>query len=185
MRSSPSKVYWPTHPLIAIWQLRIVFPYSSAGFSRSKDWVTINSSHGCYVRLPENTTVAFANQQLKILSKKYRTPDNKNVQVLQSLAEVHFDAKAGNFSGKTITPDRIRTLWMIAAFILVIACVNFLHQPFDRTGGEQGQGDRRTKSIGWQQAAAHETIPVGNLVIGAFRGGACRFSDWPADTAYC
>jgi hypothetical protein len=67
------------------------------------------------------------NRQLAALSKKYRTPDNKSTQVIQALREVHFDTKAGNFGGRTIAPDRIRNLWLIAAFILVIACVNFIN----------------------------------------------------------
>ena len=108
-------------------KLKMVFPYSMAGFTKSTDWWTINGSHGCYVLLPPNVSVASANQRLKALSKKYRTADNKNSQVLQSLAAVHFDATSGNYSGRTITSDRIHTLWMIAGFILLIACVNFIN----------------------------------------------------------
>jgi ABC-type antimicrobial peptide transport system permease subunit len=40
---------------------------------------------------------------------------------------VHFDEKAGNYLGKTISPSRIRNLWLIAGFILFIACVNFIN----------------------------------------------------------
>jgi putative ABC transport system permease protein len=108
-------------------RIKAALPYASGNFSSKKDWWTINGSHGTYVLLPANTSLANANQQLKALSVKYRTPDNKNIQVLQSLADVHFDAASGNYSGRTITPDRIRTLWVIAAFILLIACVNFIN----------------------------------------------------------
>jgi len=108
-------------------RIKAALPYASGNFSSNKDWWTINGSHGTYVLLPNGLSVAKANQQLKTLSKKYRTPDNKNIQVLQSMAEVHFDAVAGNYSGKTITADRIRTLWIIAGFILLIACVNFIN----------------------------------------------------------
>ncbi|MBS1602456.1 MAG: ABC transporter permease [Bacteroidetes bacterium] len=108
-------------------RIKAVLPYASGNFSSNKDWWTINGSHGTYVLLPPNTGLANANRQLKTLSKKYRTPDNKNIQVLQSLADVHFDATSGNYSGRTITPDRIRTLWVIAGFILLIACVNFIN----------------------------------------------------------
>jgi len=108
-------------------RIKAALPYAAGNFSSNKDWWTINGSHGTYVLLPPNTSPANANRQLKALSVKYRTPDNKNIQVLQSLAEVHFDATSGNYSGRTITPDRIRTLWVIAAFILLIACVNFIN----------------------------------------------------------
>ena len=108
-------------------QLTMVIPYSIASFSKSKDWWSINGDHGCYVQLPPNVSVAGLNRQLDAFSKKYRTPDNKNTQLLQSLHEVHFDAEGGNYGGKTTTPERIRTLWLIAAFILLIACVNFIN----------------------------------------------------------
>lgn len=108
-------------------RLKMIFPYKTGFFPKSKDWWSINSSHGCYVLLPAGESVANANRRLSALSKKYRTPDNKNSQALQSLADVHFDAVGGNYSGRVITPDRIRTLWLIAGFILLIACVNFIN----------------------------------------------------------
>src|SRR6202012_823056 len=48
-------------------------------------------------------------------------------QVMEPLSDVHFKDKEGNFSGRTITVDRIHTLWLIAGFILLIACVNFIN----------------------------------------------------------
>lgn len=108
-------------------QLRLVFPYSIIKKSGNKDWWTINSSHGCYVLLPRNESLAGADQRLKALSKKYRTPDDKNTQLLQPLDAVHFDGDSGNFSGKNITSNRVRSLWVISGFILLIACVNFIN----------------------------------------------------------
>src|SRR5258708_3158567 len=77
--------------------------------------------------LPPDVSAAAIDQRLNAFSKKYRSADNKNTQTLQSLSQVHYDKIGGNYSGKTITPERIRTLWMIAAFILIIACVNFIN----------------------------------------------------------
>src|SRR4029079_5802014 len=45
--------------------------------------------------------------------------------VIQPLNAVHYDAQAGNYSNKTISHELINVLWLIAAFILLIACVNF------------------------------------------------------------
>lgn len=108
-------------------QLKIFVSYSLAGFSKSTDWWTINDDHMCYTLLPANVSLTTANQQLVALSKKYRTADNKNKQVLQRLADVHFDVNARDYSGRTISVDRIHTLWLIAGFILLIACVNFIN----------------------------------------------------------
>jgi len=108
-------------------QLGVVLPYNFSSFSKNKDWWTINGSHGCYVMLPPDVSAAAIDQRLNAFSKKYRSADNKNTQTLQSLSQVHYDAQGGNYSGKTITPERIGTLWLIAAFILIIACVNFIN----------------------------------------------------------
>lgn len=109
-------------------QFRIIFPYGNRTyFTTSTDWWSMDGAHACYIMLPPNVTLGTANRQLSELSKKYRKPDDKNTQVLQSLAEVHFDPKAGDFSGKTITWNLISGLWLIAGFILLIACVNFIN----------------------------------------------------------
>jgi predicted permease len=108
-------------------QLCMMVPYALSGFTQSTDWWTIDSNHECYVLLKKGTTAARLLPSLLSFSKKYRTPDNKNIQVMQSLQQVHFDEKAGNYLGKTISPSRIRTLWLIAGFILFIACVNFIN----------------------------------------------------------
>jgi len=47
--------------------------------------------------------------------------------MLQSLAGVHADTRTKNFIGRVASPERIRMLWMIATFILLIACVNFIN----------------------------------------------------------
>ena len=109
-------------------QFKVIFPYGNAtNFVTTTDWWSIDGSHGCYVMLPPNVTLAAANRQLSALSKKYRTPDNKNTQVLQPLAEIHFDPKSGNYGRKTITRELISGLWLIAGFILLIGCVNFIN----------------------------------------------------------
>ena len=115
-------------PVNSDFQLKVVFPYGNAtSWTTSTDWGALDGSHECYVLLPPNVTFASANRQLSALSKKYRKPDNREGLVLQPLADVHFDVKSGNYSGKFISRDRIRSLWLIAAFILLIACVNFIN----------------------------------------------------------
>ncbi|HWB94751.1 MAG TPA: FtsX-like permease family protein [Puia sp.] len=108
-------------------QLKMIIPYDIAGFKKSKDWRSINSNHQCFVMLPANVTMATADKQLSQLSRKYRAKDNEVGQILEPLSEIHYDDKAADYSGRTITKDRIHTLWMIAGFILLIACVNFVN----------------------------------------------------------
>jgi putative ABC transport system permease protein len=111
-------------------QLKVVISLGTgftADILKSKDWDSTGSNFGCYVLLASNVTEAHLTQRLRALVKKYHTPDNKDSEIAQSLVNVHFDGKTGNYSNKSITPQMIKMLWMIALFILVIACVNFIN----------------------------------------------------------
>ena len=111
-------------------QLKVVVAYGTGftkDFSKSTDWDGTGSSFGCYILLPPNTSVANFNTQLRAYSKKVESPDNKDSHIIQSLSDVHYDTKTGDYSGKTISHELINALWLIAAFILLIACVNFIN----------------------------------------------------------
>ncbi|PWT73721.1 MAG: hypothetical protein C5B59_12655 [Bacteroidetes bacterium] len=108
-------------------KLNIVFPYDLLGFDQMKDWWSLNDAHECYLMVPSGVTIGAIDKQLNSFSKKYRSTDNKNTQIVEPLSAVHFDEKAGDFSGKTITEARVQSLWLIASFILLIACVNFIN----------------------------------------------------------
>jgi putative ABC transport system permease protein len=148
-------------------KLDIVFPYAILNFDGIKDWWSLNNSLGCYVLLPPGVGPATADRQLSAFSKKYRTPDNKNTQLVQSLANVHFDDKAGNFSGKTISPARIRSLWLIAFFILLIACVNFVNiSTAQAVNRAKEVGVRKVLGGGRQQIRVQFLLEAMLLVLG-------------------
>jgi predicted permease len=109
-------------------QLKIVTPYSLTGFQKSTDWGSSSGNHDLYILLPPGSSVKAYNARLRAFAKKYLPPGDKDELVIQSLSKVHeYDKYIGNFSGKTIKPGVIRALWMIAIFILLIACVNFIN----------------------------------------------------------
>ena len=96
------------------------------GFA-NPDWNQSAPDFGCFVLLPPNTSVGNFNQQLNAYSQKVQTADNKDSYVIQPLHAVHYDTQVGDFSNKTISHELINVLWLIAAFILLIACVNFIN----------------------------------------------------------
>lgn len=108
-------------------QFDMVATYAMLKLNEIKDWVTIDDIHNCYVLLRPGQDAARINERLIAFSKKYRDPKNKSTHILQSLAGVHSDKRTANFIGRVAPPERIRMLWMIAAFILLIACVNFIN----------------------------------------------------------
>jgi putative ABC transport system permease protein len=110
-------------------QIKVVNSYASRkNYVISTDWNSITSDHGCYVLLPEGMSPADMNEQFKSFVKKYKKgTEARDMQLVQSLSEVHYDANAGNFLDRTISKRLITTLWLIAGFILIIACVNFIN----------------------------------------------------------
>jgi predicted permease len=148
-------------------QLKVVVPTTFfKGWAKSKDWWSINGAHGAYTLLPPNVMVQKADQQLNTFSKKYRTPDNKSTQTLQPLNQVHFDDKTGNYSGKIITTDRIHTLWLIAAFILLIACVNFINLSTAQAVNRSREvGVRKVLGGNRQQLTLQFLLEAGVLVL--------------------
>ncbi len=125
-------------------QLKIVISYGTgytSNFVNATDWDNTNSAFGCYILLPSNISAIGFNNQLIALSKKLKSPNNKDVQTIQPLHDVHYDTQVGNFSGKSISHEMINALWLIAAFILLIACVNF-------TNLSTAQAVNRSKEVG-------------------------------------
>jgi putative ABC transport system permease protein len=120
-----------TIPANTDFQFKIVLPYGHQfGFDAGADWTNSSSSHDCYILLPPGETKASFDKQLRALAKRYMPAADKDELVIQPLSEVHFSDKhthLSNFLGRTVAREVMRVLWIIAAFILLIACVNFIN----------------------------------------------------------
>lgn len=128
-------------------QLRIVVAYGTDftgdkinGF-QNPDWNGSAPDFGCYVLLPKGIAVNNLNRQLEAYSRKVQSPDKKESYLIQPLSAVHYDTETGNFSNKTISHKLLSVLWLLAAFILLIACVNFINL-------STAQAVNRAKEIG-------------------------------------
>ena len=105
------------------------------------DWNGTAPDFGCYVLLPRNISASNFNQQLRAYAQKVQPLDKKDSYIIEPLSDVHYDAEAGNYSNKTISHELLNVLWLIAAFILLIACVNFINL-------STAQAVNRAKEIG-------------------------------------
>ncbi|MGD0756381.1 MAG: ABC transporter permease [Bacteroidales bacterium] len=120
-----------TLPANTDFQLKLIVSFGTGiteDMSKNTDWQDrTNSDFGCYVLLPPNIYVDNFNQTLRAYSLKMESPDNKDSHIIQPLSEVHYDTQTGDYSNKTISRQLLNVLWLIAAFILLIACVNFIN----------------------------------------------------------
>ncbi|HVV56340.1 MAG TPA: ABC transporter permease, partial [Mucilaginibacter sp.] len=113
-------------------QLKLVVAYGTSFtgslIERSTNWEDRTASGlGCYVLLPPNTDIANFNRQLRDYSRRVEAPGDKDSHILQPLSAVHYDTQVGDYSNQTISRQLLNVLWLIAAFILLIACVNFVN----------------------------------------------------------
>ncbi|HVN56930.1 MAG TPA: ABC transporter permease [Bacteroidales bacterium] len=121
-----------TIPVNTDFQLKVVVAYgtsfSGSLMAQSTDWQDrTNSGFGCYVLMPPNVSADNFNEQLRAYSKEVQAPDNSDSQFIQPIRDVHYDTETGNYSNRTISRRLLNVLWLIAAFILLIACVNFIN----------------------------------------------------------
>jgi ABC-type antimicrobial peptide transport system permease subunit len=113
-------------------QLKLVVAYGT-GFTGSlmalsTDWEDrTNSGYGCFLLMPPNVSVEYFNQQLRAYSGAVQSPENKDSNIIQPLSDVHYDTGTGNYSNLTISHQLLNVLRLIAAFILLIACINFVN----------------------------------------------------------
>ncbi|HEX5025776.1 MAG TPA: ABC transporter permease, partial [Agriterribacter sp.] len=136
-----------TIPANTDFQLKLAVAYGT-DFTGDKEygfqqpgWNQSAPDFGCYVLLPPNIPADHFNQQLNAYARKVQSADNKDSYIIQPLSAVHYDAEAGNYNNKTISHGLLNVLWLIAAFILLIACVNFINL-------STAQAVNRAKEIG-------------------------------------
>jgi putative ABC transport system permease protein len=96
--------------------------------SNADDWVSTFSQAYCFVVLPDNLSPAQFNKNLQEFVKKHKPAEyQKDALILQPVSEMHFDDRFGNYNRRTFGKDLITALTLIGAFLLIIACVNFVN----------------------------------------------------------
>lgn len=112
-------------------QMKMVVSFGTGiteDMAKNTDWSDkSNADFGCFIKMPKEISLEHFNQQMKGFSKKIASPGNEDLYIIQPLGAVHHDSQAGNYSNRTISRELLNVLWLIAAFILLIACVNFIN----------------------------------------------------------
>lgn len=143
-------------------QFKIVVPYGPLlGFTATANWLSNQNNHECYILLPQGETPASIDRQLRAFAERALPANEKDRFVIQSLSRVHYSEggnQLGNFLGKSISFEVINGLWIIAAFILLIACVNFINLA-------TAQAVNRAKEVGVRKALGSSKWQLRNLFL--------------------
>jgi ABC-type antimicrobial peptide transport system permease subunit len=109
--------------------LNVVVSYiTMMNYQDPNDWASISDENYCFVQLNKNASVDQFNKLIDRFTDKHIKPVNPSYYLsLESLKEIHYDDRYGNFNGRTFSTDLILALSIIGIFLLVIACVNFIN----------------------------------------------------------
>lgn len=92
------------------------------------DWVSTFGGAYTFVVLPPELSVQKFNQQLTAFAKKHKPKEYaEDGYIAQPLPEIHYDDRFGNYNEHTFSHGLITALALIGAFLILIACVNFIN----------------------------------------------------------
>lgn len=108
--------------------IKAVLSYTTLGNRNDKNWNGIDDGNYCFVELAPGHTHSQFTQMLTGFTNAHIKPVNKDYYLsAQPLKEMHYDERYGNFTGHTFSKDLIFALNLIGAFLLIVACVNFIN----------------------------------------------------------
>jgi ABC-type antimicrobial peptide transport system permease subunit len=109
------------------------------------DWGGVTSASQFFVRLSPNTRPEQIEHQLLLLREEHtgEKSDNPNhtTHILQPLGDIHFNARYDAFGERIARKPTLYGLLLIAIFLLVLGCINFINL-------STAQGTQRAKEIG-------------------------------------
>jgi putative ABC transport system permease protein len=115
-------------------QFRAVAAYpvikSNAYYPYSRDWGNTSSNEQLYVLLSAGESVSAINRSLEKFSRDQFPHGNrgrKRTIFLRPLSGLHFDTRMENMGDHVTNKSTLWTLSLIAGFILIMACINFVN----------------------------------------------------------
>lgn len=94
-----------------------------------KGWGSIWSDEHCYILLKDKVNIESVRAGMDAFYKKHHTSENRSNQAfsLQALNDIHFNDDYGNYNYSTISQQMLMALGVIAIFLVVTACINFIN----------------------------------------------------------
>lgn len=92
-------------------------------------WNSIWSDEQCYFLLKDGERISDVQARLPAFTKKHHpeAETNKAEFIAQPFSELHFDERFDTYNENTISKDILTTFSVIAAILLLTACINFIN----------------------------------------------------------
>ena len=120
--------------------------------ARFDDWYSVDDAHQTYVKLAVGTTRQEMETQIAKVHAAHTPKDlyESRHYLLQPLSDIHYDARFGNYSGRTISKQTILILGLVAVFLLLAACINYINLA-------TAQSTLRSKEVGLRKVMGSNT----------------------------
>jgi len=108
-------------------------------------WGSLNGNDQLLIKLARTASAKNVESQLQSIEKKYdkenTNPNSTRTFRLQPFEDIHFNAVYGSFGDHTANKPTLYGLLAVAAFLLILACINFINLT-------TAQSTQRAKEIG-------------------------------------
>ena len=139
---------------------KMIISYASFKYRDLNDWGSIFRNAHCFVVLPPGMSGDKFSSFLPAFVTRHK-PDKYTYAgyQLQPLSDMHFDKRVNTYSGKTFTKDLISSLSLIAVFLLICACINFVNLATAQAGN-------RSKEVGVRKVLGSSKNQLAGLFLG-------------------
>ncbi|HLK31215.1 MAG TPA: FtsX-like permease family protein [Puia sp.] len=124
---------------LATYETRLISP------DDKNEWGNTNSAWQLLVKLAPGNTAQKVTKQVNVLREKYKKPDPNDHSTsafsMQPLSDVHFNTTYNSFGQRTAHKPTMYGLLAVAAFLLLLGCINFINLT-------TAQASQRAKEIG-------------------------------------
>lgn len=123
--------------------------------SLEEGWGSISSSDQCYLLLNPGVTPENVESQFPDFTKKYHGEIDfrQLTYYLQPLNELRYDTRMSNFSNRSVDKGSIWAMVVIAIFLIVTACINFINLT-------TAVAIRRSKEVGIRKVLGSQRVQL-------------------------
>lgn len=107
----------------------VMLSYSTVKSGNERGWGSTWSDEQCYILLDEAVSVSQLEARIPAFVEKHLGDDNPNQRtfLFQPLREIHFEDRFGNYNYNTTPRPVLIALSLIAVFLILTACINFIN----------------------------------------------------------